>query len=117
MSFKIGDMSKAVSILMGDYIVKRKTQVYEQGELVESFSETPIHCAVLPMTGRELRNLPEGEYDMEDKMILSDGSLDLALGDVIVAFGSEFEIRIKKDVSDLVNLKTYTAKKIPPSPL
>jgi hypothetical protein len=69
--------------------------------------------AVLPMTGKELRNLPEGEYDYEDKMIITDGTVStLRIGDRVVAFGREFEIRIKKDVSDLVNLKTYTAKKV-----
>ena len=45
-------------------------------------------------------------------MIITDGSVDFVLGDRVVAFGREFEIRIKKDVSDLVNLKTYTAKKV-----
>ena len=54
----------------------------------------------------------EAYVDYEDKMIITDGSVDFVLGDRVVAFGREFEIRIKKDVSDLVNLKTYTAKKV-----
>lgn len=118
MSFKIGDMSKAVAMLFATYAVRRKTESYVDGELVETFAANEDFTgAVLPMTGKELRNLPEGEYDLEDKMIITDGVIDFALGDRVVAFGSEYEIRIKKDVSDLVNLKTYTAKKIPPAPL
>ena len=113
MSFKLGDMSKAVSVLFATYAVRCKTEEYVDGELTEVFAANMNFTgAVLPMSGKELRNLPEGEYDYEDKMIITDGSVDFALGDRIVAFGSEFEIRIKKDVSDLVNLKTYTAKKI-----
>ena len=115
MNFKIGDMSKAVGVLMGDYAVKRKTESYVDGELVTVLAAPEIfRGAVLPMTGKELRNLPEGEYDYEDKMIVTDGSVDFSLGDRVVAFGLEFEIRIKKDVSDLVNLKTYTGKKVNP---
>lgn len=113
MSFKLGDMSKAVMVLFDIYSVRRKTEAYVDGELTETFAANENFTgAVLPMTGKELRNLPEGEYDYEDKMIITDGSIDFAMGDRVVAFGSEFEIRIKKDVSDLVNLKTYTAKKI-----
>lgn len=111
--YKLGDMSKAVNVLFAVYAVRRKTEAYVDGELTETFAANENFTgAVLPMTGKELRNLPEGEYDYEDKMIITDGSVDFNTGDRIVAFGREFEIRINKDVSDLVNLKTYTAKKI-----
>lgn len=106
-------MAQALSILMGDYSLQRKTESYVNGELVQTFTAAEaIHCAVLPLSGKELRTLPEGEYDTEDKSIVTNGTVDLSLGDRITAFSTVYEIRRKTDVSDLVNLKTYTAKKV-----
>jgi len=113
MSFKIGDMSKALKMLMANYSLSRKSQSYVNGELVDVMSEPEtIFCAVIPLGAKELRNLPEGEFDSEDKTIITDGSIDLALGDQVTAFGGVFEIRRKTDVSDIVNLKTYVGKKV-----
>ena len=109
--FKLGDMSKALSVLMDNYSLSRKSESYVDGELVETFSSPEtIFCAVIPLGAKELRNLPEGEYDSEDKSIITNGSIDLALGDRVTAFGRVYEIRRKTDVSDIVNLKTYVAK-------
>lgn len=75
--YKLGDMSKAVNMLFAVYAVRRKTEAYVDGELTETFAANENFTgAVLPMTGKELRNLPEGEYDYEDKMIITDGSID-----------------------------------------
>ena len=113
MSFKIADLSGAVSLLMGNYQLQRKTETYVNGELQETLSEIEnIKCAVLPLGAKELRTLPEGEYTTEDKTIITDGSLTLNVNDRILAFGETFEIRKLTDVSDLVNLKVYVAKKI-----
>ena len=58
--YKLGDMSKAVMILFDIYSVKRKTEAYVDGELTETFAANEDFTgAVLPMTGKELRNLPE----------------------------------------------------------
>jgi hypothetical protein len=113
MSFKIANLASAVALLMGNYQIQRKTESYLNGELVEAMSDPEnVRCAVLPLTGKELRNLPEGEYTTEDKSVITDGSIVLNVNDRVIAFGETFEIRRVTDVSDLVNLKVYVAKKI-----
>jgi hypothetical protein len=113
MSFKIGDMSAAIDLLMGDYQLQRKTETYLNGELTETFTDPEnVHCAVLPLGSKELRTLPEGEYTTEDKSVITDGSIVLNINDRILAFGNLYEIRRFTDVSDLLNLKVFVAKKI-----
>lgn len=113
MSFKIANLASAIALLMGDYQLQRKTESYIDGELTEVLSgPEQVRCAVLPLTGKELRTLPEGEYTTEDKSIITDGSVVLNVNDRILAFGETFEIRRFTNVSDLVNLKVFIAKRL-----
>ncbi len=112
MSFKVGDMSSALKMLFANYQFKTIDEAYVTGEKTKIIS-TPvgINCAVLPLGAKEIRNLPEGEYTSEDKTIITDGMSPLKIGDIVLAFGEEFEVRRLTDVSDIVNLKIFVAKK------
>lgn len=89
------------------------TETNTNGEVTKSYSvATNLQCAVLPMTGQDLRNTPEGQYTFEDKVILTDPSIVLKPGDLIVSGGVDFEIKTMLDYSELVSLKKYIARKI-----
>ena len=112
MSFKLGDMSSAVKMFFDNYEYKTVSETYVKGEKTKIVSSSlPINCAVLPLGAKELRNLPEGEYTSEDKTVITDGASPLKISDLVLAFNSTYEVKRITDVSDIVNLKVFVAKK------
>ena len=110
----IADISPAIdSLFMKDYTYQVYSQTELDGEFTEVLSDTSsIRCAVLPMNGKELKTFPEGQYTMEDKIILTHASTTLKEKDRVIANSISYEILNELDVSDIVRIKKYIGRKI-----
>lgn len=108
----IADLYKALEIFYSDYFYTTTNDIYVDGELViEKDKETKIRCAVFPVTGDDLRNSNAGEYSKEDIVILTEGNSVLRTGDILLANNKKYEIRNQIDLSGIVNIQKFLAKK------
>lgn len=109
----IADASVTVDLFGSVHRYKTKTQGYAKGELVELMSDfKEIFCAVLPMDGQTLRNTQEGEYTSEDKIILSRPDAVMKTGDIVFENNAGYEIRAVTDLSSIVGILKYYAKRV-----
>ncbi|MBK8397434.1 MAG: hypothetical protein IPL26_19645 [Leptospiraceae bacterium] len=107
----VANIIKSIGLMsMNQY--RTKTESIVGGELVPTYSDpVNLECAVIPMTGVELRNTPEGLYNFEDKIILTH-PINLQTGDIIISNGINYEIKTRLDYSDFVNLNKYIGRKV-----
>ena len=110
----IADLSPVIdNLFMKNYTYSVYSESNSQGEVTGSYTiPVALRCAVLPMVGKELKTLPDGQYTMEDKIILAAASATLKVKDQIQANGISYEIKNEFDVSDLVGIKKYIARKV-----
>jgi hypothetical protein len=95
-----------------NYNFKVLTESLSGGEVIKQYSDPiTIQCTVLPLTGNDLRNTPEGQYTTADRVILTSIS-SLKIGDILIENIIEYEIRSEINLGELINLKKYVAKKL-----
>lgn len=101
------------NLINGNYTFRTLTESHVDGELVKTYS-TPItiRSAIIPLSGQELKNTPEGQYTFEDKVVLTDKNSILKVGDIAVYNGTNYEIKNEIDLGELVNIKKFLAKRI-----
>lgn len=109
----IADAGIAVDMFGSVHRYRSTTQGYSNGELVEIMGPfTDVFCAVLPMDGQTLRNTPEGEYTAEDKILLTRSDVRLKNGDIVFENNAGYEIRSVTDLSAIVGIIKYYAKRV-----
>jgi hypothetical protein len=110
----IVDASKIILKLFGgDHKYRAHQTQNVDGEVITRYSD-PIsfRSAIIPLTPNELKNLDSGEYSTEDKVIITDSSVNLRKGDLISFEYKLFEVRSILDVVSIVNIKKFIAKRI-----
>lgn len=111
----IVDLGKAIKFLTLPCKIRRLiSENYVNGELVPTYTaDENLKLVVMPMSGRELRNYAEGEFDYNDIIVFQDSeSLFLKPKDRIYYKGNWFEVRTCVDLEDYVNIKKFTGKRI-----
>jgi hypothetical protein len=101
------------NLINNDYTFRTLSETTLDGEIVKTYS-TPIsiRSAIIPFSGQELKNTPEGQYTFEDTVILTDKNSVLKVGDIAVFGGTNYEIKNEIDLGELVNIKKFLAKRI-----
>ena len=109
----IADISPVLQkLFFSTHVCSVRSESVVMGELTESYTTDSVFCGVLPLNGKELKSLPEGEYSTEDVIVLVKGDSTLKLKDRIIKGTSTFELRLELDVSDIVGIKKFIGKKL-----
>ena len=85
------------------------------GEITETYNaSTTVSCAVIPITGDEIKQYPDGQYTMGDVTVISSGTSPLKLRDRITKDSIEYELQTLKNFNELVNIKIFIGKRVTP---
>lgn len=108
----IADISTTIMNLLGALVIYRSvTNVLVDGESVKRYSiEKSVQAAVVPLSGLDLKNSPDGIFSTEDKIIIS--ATLLQNGDIVKFNDNWFEVRNTVDVKGIFGIYKYLAKRI-----
>lgn len=112
----IADISEALEkLLFSNHTISPFTsESFSNGEATRIYGTNyTLLCGVIPLTGKELKNLPEGQYTSEDVIILTKGDSSLTIKDRVTKNGSIYEVMMIFDISEYVNVKKFIGKKMP----